>query len=148
MYVWAADMIFLNRWRREREREPEQRGDDEDESGSDGGGGVHEGGRGGVPGGDGAAAERDTDVHGGGAERVRVGVRGVGHPRGVRVVQLGPAHQPAALPPPPLRRLPRQRRPPPRPRPVPLLPVRQLLPLPPRRHLPLLLPTLTFNFAN
>lgn len=60
-----------------------------------------------IPGGHIAHAERDTDVHGGNNERVRVGeLQHQRHPRQLRVVQLGPAGGPEGFPAGELRRLP------------------------------------------
>lgn len=111
------------------------------EGGEDGGGGMLQGRHPAVPGGDGAAAKWDPDVHGADPERVPDEVLGGGHPREVRLVQLGPPHKPPPLPPPPLRRLSRQRWRSPRLRREPLLPVRQYLPLPSVRILRRLLLT-------
>ncbi|CAL9039538.1 unnamed protein product, partial [Musa banksii] len=111
------------------------------EGGEDGGGGMLQGRHPAVPGGDGAAAKWDPDVHGADPERVPNEVLGGGHPREVRLVQLRPPHKPPPLPPPPLRRLSRQRWRSPRLRREPLLPVRQYLPLPSVRILRRLLLT-------
>lgn len=96
-----------------------------------------------VPGADRPAAQRHSDLHCADLERVsRRRVPHRPHPPLLRLVQLRPSRQPPGLPPPPPQRLPRQWRPPHRRRPVPVLPVRQHLQVPPLRllrHLHLIL---------
>lgn len=58
----------------------------------------------------GAAAKRDTHVHGGDHEHLRLRLRHLRHSPQLRLVQLGAARQPPRLQAAPLRRLPRQRR--------------------------------------
>lgn len=82
-----------------------------------------------------AAAQRDTNLHGGDHERLRLRLRHLRHPSQLRLVQLRPARQPPSIQAAPLRRLPRQRRQATGQRPNTLLPIRQHLPLPSLRLL-------------